>query len=119
MECRITLIEGSWRYESSWEAHRELAKGLLSYIEQEMHKQGKTFADLTALGVFLGPGSFTGLRIGVSVMNTLADALNLPIVGESTADWQQKAETRLARGENDRIVAPLYGSEAHITRPRK
>lgn len=117
--CRLTLIDGDWRYDTSWEANRELAKGLLGYIEQELHGQNRGFDDITGLGVYKGPGSFTGLRIGLTVFNTLADALAVPIVGETTDDWQSKALTRLERGESDRIVLPLYGSDAHITSPRK
>lgn len=117
--CRLTLVEGEWRYDTSWEANRELARDLLGYIEKELHLQGKVFADLTAIGVFKGPGSFTGLRIGLSVLNTLADALALPIIGETEENWQEKALARLTSGENERIVLPFYGSEAHITQPRK
>lgn len=117
--CRLTLLEGEWRSDSTWEAHRELAKGLLGYIERELRRHDRTFADLTALGAFKGPGSFTGLRIGLSVLNTLADALSIPIVGETGDEWPQKALARLERGENDRIVLPVYGSEARITQPRK
>jgi tRNA threonylcarbamoyladenosine biosynthesis protein TsaB len=117
--CRLWLIEGEDTYDTSWEANRELAKGLLGFIEQELSGQGKTFADLTAIGAFKGPGSFTGLRIGLTVLNTLADALSLPIVGETGDDWRAGVLGRIERGENDQIVLPLYGSEAHITTPRK
>lgn len=117
--CRLVLVEGATRHESSWEANRELAKGLLGYIERELQQQGKTFADLTALGTFVGPGSFTGLRIGLSVLNTLSDALNIPIVGATGDAWRADALTRIERGDNDRIVLPEYGGDAHITKPRK
>jgi tRNA threonylcarbamoyladenosine biosynthesis protein TsaB len=117
--CKLTLVDGERRYDSSWEAHRELAKGLLGYLEQELQSQEKGFADIAALGGFKGPGSFTGLRIGLTVLNSLADALSVPLVGETGDDWQEKALMRLKRGDNDRIALPLYGSEAHITSPRK
>lgn len=113
------LIEGEEYYESKWEAQRELAHGLLGYLETELARYDKTFADVTGIGVFKGPGSFTGLRIGLAVMNTIADAENVPIVGLTGDDWQQAALHRLERGDDDRIVLPLYGSEAHITSPRK
>jgi tRNA A37 threonylcarbamoyladenosine modification protein TsaB len=59
------------------------------------------------------------MRIGLAVVNTLADGLGVPIVGETGGDWQSKALERLQRGENDRVVLPLYGGEAHVTQPRK
>lgn len=117
--CRLSLVEADRCYDASWQADRELAKGLLGFIEQELAGQGKTFADLTAIAAFKGPGSFTGLRIGLTVLNTLADALSLPIVGETGDSWQEKAIARLQNKEDDQIVLPLYSSNAHITPPRK
>lgn len=117
--CRLTLIEGDMYHKAEWEANRELAKGLLGFLEAELGKQQKSFVDIVAIGVFKGPGSFTGLRIGLTVANTLSDGLSIPIVGETGEDWQNKAISRLKSGENQRIVMPLYGSDPHITPPRK
>jgi len=117
--CRLTLVDGDVRHEAEWEANRELAKGLLGFLETEIQKIQKDFADISAIGVYRGPGSFTGLRIGMTVVNTLADGLNVPIVGEAGEMWQEKVFSRLKNGENEQIVLPLYGEEAHITKPRK
>ena len=118
-ECRLSLVDGDWRYDATWEANRELAKGLLLYIQTQLESQQKTWTDLTGLGVFKGPGSFTGLRIGITVLNTIADSENIPIVGETGDDWQKVAVQRLLNGESDSIVLPEYGGEANITLPRK
>ena len=117
--CRLTFVDGVNQYAAEWEAGRGLALGLLGYIETELQKQHKDFQDITGIGVFQGPGSFTGLRIGLTVANTLADALSIPIVGSVGEDWQRGVIDRLGRSENDRIVMPLYGSDPHITAPRK
>lgn len=69
--------------------------------------------------MFRGPGSFTGLRIGLTVANTIASAQSLPIVGATGDEWQQQSIDRLSRGESDTIVLPEYGSGARITKPRK
>ena len=118
-ECRLSLVDGDWRYDATWEANRELAKGLLSYLQTQLESQQKTWKDLTGLGVFKGPGSFTGLRIGITVLNTIADSEKIPIVGETGEDWREKAIERLTRNESDKIVLPEYGGEANITQPRK
>lgn len=117
--CEVSLVDGDWRYDTSWEAGRGLAKGLLQFLQDELLGQGKDWKDITGLVVFKGPGSFTGLRIGITVMNSLSYANTLPIVGEMGDDWQAKGLERLSRGENDQIVLPEYGGEANITTPRK
>lgn len=117
--CRLSFIEGDWRYDTMWEAGRGLAKGLLGFFEQELSFQGKAWSDVTGIVVFKGPGSFTGLRIGIAVCNSLAYANNLPIVGATGDDWRAAGLRRLKGGENDEIVLPEYGGEANITQPRK
>lgn len=117
--CYLTLIEGDWRYDTNWEAGRGLSKGLLKFIEDEIEFQEKSWQDVTGLVVYQGPGSFTGLRIGITVMNTLAYANTWPIVGVTGDEWRQQGVKRLESGENDTIVLPEYGAEAHITTPRK
>jgi tRNA threonylcarbamoyladenosine biosynthesis protein TsaB len=117
--CRLTLIDDGERYESDWQADRELARGLLAFLHTELEARGSTWSDITALGVFEGPGSFTGLRIGLTVMNTLAGSQMIPIVGGQGEQWQDDALAKIESGENDRIVLPFYGSEPHITQSRK
>lgn len=117
--CKLTLVDSGVRYEDEWQADRGLAKGLLGYLDEQLRRRGKSFDDVTAIGVFKGPGSFTGLRIGLTVLNTIADTQHIPIVGESGDDWKERALDRLEKGDDDRLVLPLYGSDAHITKPRK
>lgn len=117
--CKLSLIDGTTRHDDEWQADRTLADNLLSYLRDQLAEQGKTFQDISGIGVYEGPGSFTGLRIGLTVMNTIADSQSVPIVGGTGESWQQTVLTRLDAGENDELVMPLYGSEANITTPRK
>lgn len=117
--CKLTLIDSEWHYNDEWQADRTLAKKLLSYLQEKLRANNKTWTDITGIGVFAGPGSFTGLRIGLTVLNTLADAEQIPIVGSTAADWQGDCLRRLQAGENDQLVMPFYGRDAHITKPRK
>lgn len=117
--CALSMIEGDWRYDTNWEAGRGLAKGLLKFLEDEISFQDKSWSDVTGLVVYQGPGSFTGLRIGITVFNTLAYSNNWPIVGVTGDDWRQQGVKKLETGEDDKIVLPEYGGEANITTPRK
>lgn len=117
--CKLSLVDGDWRYDDEWEANRELAKGILSYLHTHLEKNGKSWKDISGIVGFQGPGSFTGLRIGLTVLNTLADSEDIPIVGATGENWQAEGLTRLEADENDHIVLPEYGGEANITKPRK
>lgn len=117
--CKLTLIDNGKVSQDEWTAERTLASKLLGYLQKQLQGHGKVFSDITGIGVFRGPGSFTGLRIGLTVLNTIADAEQIPIIGVTGENWQQDALSRLENNENDQMVLPFYGSEAHITQPRK
>jgi tRNA threonylcarbamoyladenosine biosynthesis protein TsaB len=117
--CKITLIEGDWHQGNEWEAGRTLAKGLLKHIKELLDDCNKTWQDVIAVGAYEGPGSFTGLRIGLTVANTFADAQDIPIVGARGDEWKNIAIAKINDGKNEKIVLPFYGSEAHITVSKK
>lgn len=118
-ECQLTLIDGDKREDAVWQADRGLARGLLQFIVETLESQDTDIASLKGLGVMRGPGSFTGLRIGVTTLNTIADSQQIPIVGVTGESWQDDALRRLQAGEDDQIVLPEYGRDARITSPRK
>jgi tRNA threonylcarbamoyladenosine biosynthesis protein TsaB len=118
--AELYLYDGSESVAAvSWQADRELAHRLLKKIDEFLGANKQSLETLSGLFVFQGPGSFTGLRIGLTVMNTLSYALSVPIVGEVGDDWQVRAIKRLTSGENDKVVMPFYGAEARITTPKK
>jgi tRNA threonylcarbamoyladenosine biosynthesis protein TsaB len=105
--------------EESWQADRQLAYGLLEHLERFLTAHECRFEELSGLFVYKGPGSFTGLRIGITVMNTIAYASTIPIIGETEDEWRHVAVQRLLDGQNDEIVLPFYGADPRITKPRK
>jgi len=102
--------------EKKWQAERELAKTLLNEIEQLL--DGKSFKELKGLIVFSGAGSFTGLRIGITTMNSISYSEEIPIIGISGENWLKDGIKKLMNGKNDKIVIPNYGAEPNITKPK-
>lgn len=102
-----------------WQADRELAKLLLGKIEAFLATNNTAFKDLGGVFAFRGPGSFTGLRIGLTVINTVAYAEQLPVVRAQGETWRDDAVSRLLAGETDEMILPLYGADPRITLPKK
>ncbi len=102
-----------------WQAHRQLAETIHAKINQMLKAQNKTLADITGIVCYKGPGSFTGLRIGLSVANALAYSLQVPIVGiEGEDQWLQRGIRALQSDQNDIGITPAYGAPVHITQPK-
>lgn len=66
------------------EMARGQAEHLMPMLEDFMSENGKSWSDLTRLGVGTGPGNFTGIRISVSAARGLALGLGIPAIGVST-----------------------------------
>lgn len=103
-----------------WHAHRTLSDTLLTQIEDLLKANNVGKHSLTAIGVYQGPGSFTGLRIGIAVANALAYALHIPIAAAQGETWQKtNLATLVGQEAGKEGVVPHYGAEVHITQPRK
>lgn len=64
------------------EARKEKSQKILPFIDKLLKKKRKKITDITEIEVNTGPGSFTGLRVGVSVANALGWALDIPVNGK-------------------------------------
>lgn len=62
---------------------RGQAERLVPLLQDVLSSAGLTWADLTRIGVGIGPGNFTGIRISVACARGLALALNIPAIGVS------------------------------------
>lgn len=88
-----------------WHSDRALAEKLLGFIHDKLAINHATWTDITEITFMSGPGSFTGLRIGATVVNTLAHELNIPLYDH--------------HGVKHQIILPDYGRGANISTPRK
>lgn len=62
------------------------AEKLHVFIEEALQKAGITFSELDAVAVSMGPGSYTGLRIGVSAAKGLCYSLSIPLLAVDTLE---------------------------------
>lgn len=86
--CSVAIGKGGQTLAlvESHDAEYSHAEKLNLYIEEAMLKAGVNMKELAAIAVSKGPGSFTGLRIGVSTAKGLAYALDIPLIACSTLD---------------------------------
>ncbi len=75
-------IVGLGEKQQEFKTKKHKSQRLLELIDQILKKQKKTLEDITEIKVNLGPGSFTGLRVGIAVANALGWALKVPINGK-------------------------------------
>ena len=74
------------KYETS--SHEEKSQKLLPFIVETLKKEGKEMKDIKEIEVNTGPGSFTGLRVGVSVANALGWTLKIPVNGKDIQEGE-------------------------------
>jgi tRNA threonylcarbamoyladenosine biosynthesis protein TsaB len=83
---------------------------LLRTIEDLLGETTTRLENLAALAVSIGPGSFTGVRIGLSVAKGLAFALDIAIVGVSTLE-----ALAVRAGRNRRLICPVIDARRNET----
>lgn len=112
----------------------KLSQTLLSEINLLLRRNRVSFEDLKGIIVVQGPGSFTGLRVGISVANSLGYGLETPVVGVKKCKVQsakckikspklkisyksilEKGLKELRYAKLGKIVRPFYGEEPHVT----
>lgn len=102
--CGVALVRDGRVAVDRWVEERSVhAERLFGLIDDVLTEGKSTLRDLDALAVSIGPGSFTGLRIGLSAAKGLQMALGIPVVAVPTL-------TALAR----RSVSHFGGRQGHI-----
>src|SRR5258707_15798032 len=88
------------------------AEALIPLIARVMHRAGLTFAELDRIAVTTGPGSFTGLRVGISAARGIGLAAAKPVVGLSTL--AAYAAPFIAADDTLPVVAAVDARHSHI-----
>jgi tRNA threonylcarbamoyl adenosine modification protein YeaZ len=102
---------------------RQALEGLLPLVRSCLNDVQTDVAHIEAVAVCSGPGSFTGLRIGVAFAKSIAQALDVPAIGVSAFDVESSLRTQMedsaatvvvVEGKRDFYYARIYGrSERH------
>lgn len=101
--CTVAICDGKDLIVENTHATRQThSRHLMSVIQSSLNLAGLEFSDLDGFVVTRGPGSFTGLRIGISTVKGLAMALGKPLVGVSYLDC-----LALQSGLSNRLVCAV------------
>lgn len=109
---------------NEYECRNNLSEQLLINIEEFLSALNISKKSLTGIVARRGPGSYTGLRIGLTTANFMAYSLNIPIVGceedvENKSNLSKISAEIEAQGEKFNIaIVPLYKNPPHITKKK-
>lgn len=113
--CAASILDSAAQNELG-RAVLDLGKGhaehLMGVVHDAMAQAGVDFNQLERIAVAVGPGSFTGVRVGVSAVRGFAMALKIPAVGVTTLE-AIAAEAREALGART-VMAALDGGRGEI-----
>ncbi len=82
--CAFISIDGTVLYQNALTSHQTPSEDFLPMLDTLRRAHGIAFSDCAAIAVTIGPGSFTGIRFGIGLVQGLAFALGIPIVPLST-----------------------------------
>lgn len=85
--CSVAVADGTEILAQVHEKRRRgHAEALLPMIEAQLQKAGIGYEDLNLIAVTVGPGTFTGLRIGLAAARGIAVAAKKPVIGITTLE---------------------------------
>ena len=105
--CSVALLVGDTRYCRYSEEPRSHTRLIMGMIHEVLNEAGITVDSLDALTVTVGPGSFTGLRIGFSTVQGLAFAADIPVIPVSTLQVMAQTYRRSADIDSSETVISL------------
>ncbi len=82
--------ESSDMYEKCWEVVNNKRRDILCEIDKFLEKNQIKLSNITKIAVYQGPGSFTSLRVGIAIANTLGWSLNIPVIGVKGTKYNQE-----------------------------
>ncbi|MGB4398089.1 MAG: tRNA (adenosine(37)-N6)-threonylcarbamoyltransferase complex dimerization subunit type 1 TsaB [Daejeonella sp.] len=106
--CSVALSEGGRVIAVKEANERNIhASHITVFIEEVMKSSGKPYSDLEAVAISKGPGSYTGLRIGVSTAKGLCFALGIPLISVNTLEAMAKGLIKSRQLESSCYLVPM------------
>lgn len=100
-----------------WESQHRHGEQLLEELDRLLEGVGARAGDFAGVIVGVGPGSFTGLRVGLATAKTIVYSLNVPIVGVSTTQALALAASDLERGgATIAVTLPAGATDRYVHR---
>ena len=85
--CGVSILEDTHTiYQSDQNADKSHSEILMPMIDQAFHDTNLSIQDIDLLVCDHGPGSFTGIRIGIATIKAFHDALSIPCIGVSSLE---------------------------------
>ncbi|MFM6975998.1 MAG: tRNA (adenosine(37)-N6)-threonylcarbamoyltransferase complex dimerization subunit type 1 TsaB [Sphingobacteriaceae bacterium] len=104
--CSVALAENGQLLAKKERTEANIHAGSITlFIEELMQVSGKSYRDLNAVAVSMGPGSYTGLRIGVSTAKGLCYGLDIPLIAISTLQAMAAAKQPMANVQT--LLCPM------------
>ncbi|MBT3865315.1 tRNA (adenosine(37)-N6)-threonylcarbamoyltransferase complex dimerization subunit type 1 TsaB [Candidatus Peregrinibacteria bacterium] len=111
----IALIDGNKVVsEKTWLSNSNEAEKLMPEIAKLLKSKKVKYEDLKSVLLIKGPGSFTGLRIGVTVANTIAHLQKIPVYAATTFQYLWAAHTANAKTTHGPLVLFAGKKEIYI-----
>jgi tRNA threonylcarbamoyladenosine biosynthesis protein TsaB len=119
-ETHIAIYNGANEIVSKvWNANRELSDQILIVINDLLQESKLSLKDLNGVVVYRGPGSYTGLRIGVSTANAIGYSYDIPVLGVTGENWLSDGLDNIKTMSGFQISKVEYGGEVFTTKPKK
>ncbi|MGB9599633.1 MAG: tRNA (adenosine(37)-N6)-threonylcarbamoyltransferase complex dimerization subunit type 1 TsaB [Myxococcota bacterium] len=124
----ITILDNEQGklYRRIIENTNRVAESIYSHLESSLFESGIRLSDIDILTTVLGPGSFTGLRVSLSVLKAFAMVLNKPLLGIETFKVMAYASRKVREAKNilitgnarrDELFIALYDNELNEKMP--
>ena len=111
--CSVALLVNDRVYVRREVAPRDHTKKILPMVDEVLKEAGLSLNELDALAFGRGPGSFTGVRIGIGIAQGLAFGAELPMIGISTLQAMAQGSYRNMRATHVACAIDARMSEVY------